>query len=202
MPAAQLLQLLDRRGVDVSETQEARAQRLDARGALVFVSVVLGLDRVERFAPEAVALGQLGRQVLEREPSFGKRDVDARALVADRFESLTGGAFGQVVRRDRRFRLGDERDESVPLGAERRDPTARRGSHGSAVTASRPAASVPAAASAAAARRPRGAPRSRCGSRHAARRRPARPEAARPWPRPGRRRPSASLRLRVVVTPA
>src|SRR2546429_95360 len=66
VPAAQLLEFGQRGGAHVTETREARAQRLHPRRPFVVLPIVGRWHVRQRLRAEAVALGELRGQVLER----------------------------------------------------------------------------------------------------------------------------------------
>src|SRR5207244_1856774 len=102
VPAAQLLELGQRGGVHVTETREARAQRLHPRRPFVVLPIVGRWHVRQRLRAEAVALGELRGQVLERKTALGHGDVQASALLARRLQPLARRPLGDVIRGRRR----------------------------------------------------------------------------------------------------
>src|SRR5439155_241619 len=117
VPAAQLLELGQRGRVHVAQAHEANAQRLHARRTFLVPPIVGRRYLRERLRAEAVALGQLRGQVLERKTALGHGDVQARALLARRLQPLalrvgmSGAPFGEgpLPLPQARALLGDRR---------------------------------------------------------------------------------------------
>src|SRR5213594_3847965 len=122
VPAAQLLELGQRGRVHVAQAREANAQRLHARRTFLVPSIVGRRYLRERLRAEAVALGQLRGQVLERKTALGHGDVQAGALLARRFQPFARRPLGDVIRGRRRRGVRDRRQQALPLGAQRRGP--------------------------------------------------------------------------------